>query len=88
MNIIRQLDDDKLVAGGWHNTQFFDIKEFKAETNIKNTFTEHANAMIRMGIKSFALDGVSFLLISKHNNYSLLFKQNMNVKRVFTVQLH
>ena len=46
---VLELDDDKLVAGGWHNTQFFDIKEFKAETNIKNTFTEHANAMIRMG---------------------------------------
>lgn len=48
---VMELDNDKLVAGGWHNTQFFDIKEFKAETNIKNTFTEHANAMIRMGDK-------------------------------------
>jgi WD40 repeat protein len=48
---VMELDDNKLVAGGWHHTQFFDIKEFKAETDIKNTFTEHANAMIRMGDK-------------------------------------
>lgn len=48
---VLELDDNKLVAGGWHNTQFFDIKEFKAETNIKNTFTEHADCMIRMGDK-------------------------------------
>ena len=46
-----ELDDDKLVAGCWHHTQFFDIKEFKAETDLKNTFTEHANSMIRMGDK-------------------------------------
>lgn len=48
---VMELDDDKLVAGCWHHTQFFDIKEFKAETDIKNTFTEHANSMIRMGDK-------------------------------------
>lgn len=48
---VMELENDKLVAGGWHHTQFFDIKEFKAETDIKNTFTEHANAMIRMGDK-------------------------------------
>ena len=48
---VLELDDDKLVAGGWHHTQFFNIKEFKAETHIKDTFTEHANAMIRMGDK-------------------------------------
>ena len=48
---VMELDDDKLVAGCWHHTQFFDIKEFKAETDIKNTFTEHANFMIRMGDK-------------------------------------
>ena len=46
-----ELDDNKLVAGGWHSTQFYDIKEFKSETIIKDTFTEHANAMIRMGDK-------------------------------------
>lgn len=48
---VLELDDNKLVAGGWHHTQFFDIKEFKAETDIKNTFTEHANSLIRMGDK-------------------------------------
>ena len=48
---VMELDDDKLVAGCWHHTQFFDIKEFKAETDLKNTFTEHANSMIRMGDK-------------------------------------
>ena len=48
---VLELEDNKLVAGGWHHTQFFDIKEFKAETDLKNTFTEHANAMIRMGDK-------------------------------------
>lgn len=48
---VLELEDNKLVAGGWHSTQFFDIKEFKSETVIKNTFTEHANAMIRMGDK-------------------------------------
>lgn len=48
---VLELDNNKLVAGGWHSTQFFDIKEFKSETVIKNTFTEHANAMIRMGDK-------------------------------------
>ena len=48
---VLELENDKLVAGGWHNTQFFDIKNFKSETNIKNTFTENANCMIRMGDK-------------------------------------
>ena len=48
---VLELDDNKLVAGGWHSTQFYDIKEFKSETIIKDTFTEHANAMIRMGDK-------------------------------------
>ena len=48
---VMELEDDKLVAGGWHHTQFFDIKNFKAETDIKQTMTEHANAMIRMGDK-------------------------------------
>lgn len=48
---VLELDDGKLVAGGWDHTQFFNIKEFKAETDIKDTSTEHANSMIKMGDK-------------------------------------
>ena len=48
---VLELENDKLVAGGWHHTQFFDIKNFKAETDIKSTFTENGNSMIRMGDK-------------------------------------
>ena len=48
---VLELENNKLVAGGWHHTQFFDIKNFKAETDIKSTFTENGNSMIRMGDK-------------------------------------
>ena len=48
---VMELDDNKLVAGCWHSTEFFDIKEYKAETVIKKTMTDHPNSMIRMGDK-------------------------------------
>ena len=48
---VMELDDNKLVAGCWHSTEFFDIKEYKAEAIIKKTMTDHPNAMIRMGDK-------------------------------------
>ena len=46
-----ELDNYKLVAGYWHSTEFFDIKEYKAEAAIKKTMTDHPNAMIRMDDK-------------------------------------
>lgn len=46
---ILELENNKLVAGGWWHTQFFDIKKFQAETDIENTKTHTPNCMIRLG---------------------------------------
>jgi WD40 repeat protein len=46
---ILELENNKLVAGGWGHTQFFDIKKYQAETDIENTKTGEPNSMIRMG---------------------------------------
>ena len=63
---VMELDNNKLVAGCWHSTEFFDIKEFKAETNIKKTMTDHPNAMIRMGDKIICSGwGIFFIDIKK-----------------------
>ena len=66
---ILELDDNKLVAGCWHGTQFFDIKTFKAETCIKKTFTHNANALIRMGNKIICSDWGIFFIDIKTQNY-------------------
>lgn len=44
-------------------SKFFDIKNFKAETEIEKTMTQNAYCMIRMGDKIICGDWGIFLLI-------------------------
>lgn len=56
MKSILELENDKLISGGWWHTQFFDLKNFKTETDIEDTFTVYPNCMIRIGNKLICSD--------------------------------
>ena len=56
VNSVLEVENDKLVAGGLWYIQFFNIKTFKAETDIENINTHSPNSMIRIGGKLICSD--------------------------------